>query len=136
MRAEGECSVESLSVTDIQQLLHGAGFAGEWTITRASEVRPAGPSLRFRESGCSSSSWTMPTPAVLASPNSGSRHRSSPGEPTGDTPFILAHCATCLLVGFLLPGIARLTGLIVLAPAVLWIVLHVATYDGSQGASF
>jgi len=64
------------------------------------------------------------------------RTASTAGEPAGDTPFILAHCATCLLVGFLVPRLARLTGPITLAPAVLWIVVHVVTYDGSQGASF
>jgi hypothetical protein len=64
------------------------------------------------------------------------RTASTAGEPTGDTPFILAHCATCLLVGYLIPRLARLTGPIVLAPAILWIVVHVFTYDGSQGASF
>lgn len=64
------------------------------------------------------------------------RTASTGSEPAGDTRFILTHCATCLLVGFLVPGLARLTGPIVLAPALLWIVAHVFTYDGSQGASF
>jgi len=57
-------------------------------------------------------------------------------EPAGDTPFILAPCATCILIGFLVPRLARLSGPIVLAAAVFWIVVHVATYDGSEGASF
>lgn len=61
---------------------------------------------------------------------------STGGEPAGDTLFILAHCATCFLTGFLVPRLARLTGPIALAPALLWIVIHVATYDGSEGASF
>ncbi len=64
------------------------------------------------------------------------RAASTGGEPAGGMPFILTHCATCLLAGFLVPRLARLAGPIVLAPALLWIVIHVATYDGSQGASF
>ncbi len=64
------------------------------------------------------------------------RAASTGGEPAGGTPFIFAHCATCFLAGFLVPPLARLAGPIVLAPALLWIVVHVVTYDGSQGASF
>lgn len=57
-------------------------------------------------------------------------------EPAGDTPFILAHLVASLAFGFLLPRYARWAGPLLLAAAVLWIVVHVATYDGSEGASF
>lgn len=57
-------------------------------------------------------------------------------EPAGDMPFIVAHVLACLAVGFLIPSLGKYTGPIALAPAVVWIVVHVATYDGSQGASF
>lgn len=57
-------------------------------------------------------------------------------EPAGDMPFILAHVLACFLVGLLVPPLARYTGPIALAPALVWIVVHALTYDGSQGASF
>ncbi len=61
---------------------------------------------------------------------------STAGEPTGDMAFIGAHVLACLVVGFLIPPLAKYTGPIALAAAIVWIVVHVATYDGSQGASF
>lgn len=64
------------------------------------------------------------------------RTASTAGEPTGDMVFIGAHVLACLVVGFLIPPLATYTGPIALAPAVVWIIVHVATYDGSQGASF
>jgi hypothetical protein len=57
-------------------------------------------------------------------------------EPTGDLAFIGAHVLVCLIVGFLIPRLAIATGPILLAPAILWLVIEVTTYDGSQGASF
>lgn len=64
------------------------------------------------------------------------RTASTAGEPTGDMAFIGAHVLACLVVGFLIPPLAKVTGPIALAAAVVWIIVHVATYDGSQGASF
>lgn len=64
------------------------------------------------------------------------RTASTVGEPAGDMAFIGAHVLACLVVGFLVPPLATYTGPIVLAPAVAWIIVHIATYDGSQGASF
>lgn len=63
-------------------------------------------------------------------------HADTGAEPAGDTPFILAHVVASLLFGFLLPRHAQWAGPVVLAAAVLWIAVHVATYDGSEGASF
>ncbi len=64
------------------------------------------------------------------------RTASTAGEPAGDMAFIGAHVLACLGVGFLVPPLAKYTGPIVLAPAVVWIIVHIVTYDGSQGASF
>lgn len=57
-------------------------------------------------------------------------------EPAGDTPFILAHVVASLLFGFLLPRHAWWSGPVILSAAVIWIIVHVLTYDGSAGASF
>lgn len=64
------------------------------------------------------------------------RTASTAGEPAGGMAFIGAHVLACLVVGFLVPPLAVYTGPIVLAPAVVWIIVHIVTYDGSQGASF
>ncbi|HEV2067613.1 MAG TPA: hypothetical protein VGR08_12330 [Thermomicrobiales bacterium] len=64
------------------------------------------------------------------------RTASTAGEPAGDMAFIGAHVLACLVVGFLVPSLATYTGPTVLIPAVVWIIVHIVTYDGSQGASF
>lgn len=57
-------------------------------------------------------------------------------EPSGSTAFLISHIAAAFVLGFLIPRHAKWAGPVLLAAALLWIVVHVASYDGSQGVSF
>jgi hypothetical protein len=56
-------------------------------------------------------------------------------ESAGATPFILAHVGS-FLFGSLPPRHTWWSGPVILSAAVIWIIVHVVTYDGSEGASF
>lgn len=57
-------------------------------------------------------------------------------EPAGETRFIVAYVVGSFLFGSLLPRHARWSGPVLLSVAVIWIVVHIFTHDGSAGASF
>lgn len=48
----------------------------------------------------------------------------------------VVNLVAALALGALFPRVAWLVGPVLLAPGLLWTILHLAMYDGSEGASF